>query len=98
MLQSWYGRGDPSVGDMVKYEGQVSQEVKRLDRSLATLEIGDGGQGRGDREPAAFEAAVEEQTGDPPVDQATSATTWDVFNSRRRSSVLVFPEQSNGAE
>lgn len=98
MLQSWYGRGDPSVGDMVKYDGQVSQEVKRLGRSLATLEIGDGGQGRGDSELAAFETAVEEQTGDPPVDQAASTPTWDVFNSRRRSSVLVFPEQSNGAE
>lgn len=47
MLQSWYGRGDPAVGDMVKYDEQVSQEVKRLGRSLATLEIGDGEQGRG---------------------------------------------------
>ncbi|MET3523942.1 type IV secretion system protein VirB1 [Mesorhizobium abyssinicae] len=98
MLQSWYGRGDPTVGDMVKYDEQVSQEVKRIGGSLATLEIEDGGQGRGDSEPAAVEVAVEEQTGDPPFDQAASAPSWDVFNSRRRSSVLVFPEQSNGAE
>lgn len=98
MLQSWYGRGDPTVGEMVKYDEQVSQEVKRMGRSLATLEIGDRGQGRGANEPATVEVAVEEQTGDPPADQAASAPSWDVFNSRRRSSVLVFPEQSNGAE
>lgn len=98
MLQSWYGRGDPTVGDMVQYDEQVSQEVKRMGRSLATLEIGNGGQGRGDSEPATVKVAVDEQRSDAPVDQAASAPSWDVFNSRRRSSVLVFSEQSNGAE
>ncbi|TPN81029.1 lytic transglycosylase domain-containing protein [Mesorhizobium sp. CU2] len=90
MLQSWYGRGDPTVGEMVKYDGQVSQEARRLSGSLATLEIGDGGQGRGDSGPAAVEVANEQQTQDPPANQAASAPSWDVFNTRRRSSVLVF--------
>ncbi len=89
MLQSWYGRGDPNVGDMVKYDEQVGQEVKRLGGSLATLEIGHGGQGRGDREPAAVEVAVEAPSEHHPVGEE-SAPSWDVFNARRRSSVLVF--------
>jgi type IV secretion system protein VirB1 len=51
MLQSFYGRGDPSVGDIVKYDEQVGQAVKRLGKAIATLTIGDGGQG-GDVGPA----------------------------------------------
>ncbi|MBZ9764782.1 lytic transglycosylase domain-containing protein [Mesorhizobium sp. CA8] len=90
MLQSWYGRGDPTVGDMVKYDEQVRKEARRLSGSLATLEIGDGGQGRGDSEPPAIEVAAKQQTHDPRADQAASAPSWDVFNARRRSPVLVF--------
>lgn len=89
MLQSYYGRDDPSVGVMVKYDEQVRQEVKRLTKTLATLTIDDGEEGRGADE-TAVDAAVEAAGDDPPVDQTVSTPAWDVFSSRRKSSVLVF--------
>jgi len=96
MLQSYYGRDDPSVGAMVKYDEQVRQEIKRLGKTLARLTIDDGEQGRGPDEATAVDAAVEAEGDDPPVDQTASAPAWDVFNSRRQSSVLVF--QNNQME
>lgn len=88
MLQSYYGRDDPSVGAMVQYDQQVRREVKRLGKTLATLMIGDGGQGRAVTE--AVDVAVEKARDDPHADEATSPASWDVFSSRRKSSVLVF--------
>lgn len=90
MLQSYYGRDDPSVGAMVQYDEQVRQEVRRLGKAIATLTIGDGGEGRGPSEPAAVDAAVETESAHQPPDQPATAPFWDVFNSRRLSSVLVF--------
>lgn len=89
MLQSWYGRDDPSVGAMIQYDEQVRQEVKRLGKTLATLTIDDGGEGRGP-ETTAADVAVGAQSDDAPVEHTASAPTWDVFSSRRRSSVLMF--------
>ncbi|WP_028003338.1 lytic transglycosylase domain-containing protein [Sinorhizobium meliloti] len=89
MLQSYYGRDDPSVGAMVQYDQQVRQEVKRLGKSLAALMIGDGGQARGITEENPVDVAAE-KPGDRPVDERASVPSWDVFSSRRRSSVLVF--------
>ncbi|AEG57425.1 lytic transglycosylase domain-containing protein [Sinorhizobium meliloti] len=86
MLQSYYGRDDPSVGAMVQYDQQVRQEVKRLGKSLAALMIGDGEQGRGITEDSPVDVAAEK----PPGDERASVPSWDVFSSRRRSSVLVF--------
>ncbi|MCA1439365.1 lytic transglycosylase domain-containing protein [Ensifer sp. IC4062] len=91
MLQSYYGRKDPSVGAMVTYDEQVQREASRLSARLTTLTIGqvvpepesDGAPSR--------EAVLSD-------DQVASVPSWDVFKSRRRSSVLVFqseqPEQS----
>ncbi|MDW9539364.1 transglycosylase SLT domain-containing protein [Sinorhizobium meliloti] len=90
MLQSYYGRDDPSVGAMVQYDQQVRQEVKRLGKSLAALMIGDGGQARGITEESPVDVAAEKRPGDRPVDERASVPSWDVFSSRRRSSVLVF--------
>lgn len=90
MLQSYYGRDDPSVGAMVQYDQQVRQEVKRLGKSLAALMIGDGGQARGITEESPVDVAAEKPPGDRPVDERASVPSWDVFSSRRRSSVLVF--------
>ncbi|AFL54886.1 MULTISPECIES: lytic transglycosylase domain-containing protein [Sinorhizobium] len=90
MLQSYYGRDDPSVGAMVQYDEQVRQEVKRLGTTLAALMIGDGGQGRGITEESPVDVAVEKARDDRSADEAASAASWDVFNSRRQSSVLVF--------
>jgi type IV secretion system protein VirB1 len=90
MLQSYYGRNDPSVGAMVKYDQQVRQEVNRLGKTLTAVTVHDGGEGRGPSEATAVDVAVEAESDDPPVDQTASAPAWDVFNSRRQSSVLVF--------
>ncbi|MDW9736863.1 transglycosylase SLT domain-containing protein [Sinorhizobium meliloti] len=90
MLQSYYGRDDPSVGAMVQYDQLVRQEVKRLGKSLAALMIGDGGQARGITEESPVDVAAEKPPGDRPVDERASVPSWDVFSSRRRSSVLVF--------
>jgi type IV secretion system protein VirB1 len=90
MLQSWYGRDDPSLGAMVNYDEQVHQEIKRLGRTLATLTIGNGGEGTGPDEETTLAVPIEGAAHEPPAGEAVSAPSWDVFNSRRRSSVLVF--------
>lgn len=90
MLQSYYGRDDPSVGAMIQYDEQVRQEVKRLGKTLATLTISDGGQGTGVTENTAVDVAVAEAREDQPAYETESAPSWDVFSSRRKSSVLVF--------
>ncbi|WP_064709459.1 lytic transglycosylase domain-containing protein [Rhizobium bangladeshense] len=90
MLRSYYGRADPSVGALVRYDEQVRQEIKLLSPMLASLTI------------AGFDDQVPSAT--PPQDQlgqatpkesahaaqTTEAASWDVFNSQRQSSVLVF--------
>lgn len=91
MLQSFYGRDDPSVGEMVRYDEQVRKEARRLSATLASLATA---------EPAgsiAREDAPEEQTeiqlGQPipkKVVQTEESASWDVFRSRRHPSVLVF--------
>jgi type IV secretion system protein VirB1 len=90
MLQSYHGRNDPSVGAMVQYDDQVRQEVKRLGETLTTLMIGDGGQGRVVNEAAPVDAAVDAGKDEAQADRTASTQTWDVFSSRRKSSVLVF--------
>ena len=90
MLQSYYGRDDPSVGAMVQYDEQVREEVKRLGKTVATLVSGDGGQQREVTEASAGDVAVAEADDVRPVDETASAPSWDVFSSRRKSSVLVF--------
>ncbi|MFC0809470.1 lytic transglycosylase domain-containing protein [Ensifer sp. P24N7] len=89
MLQSYYGRDDPSVGAMVQYDEQVREEARRLGKTLATLTISDGGQGRGDNEAPPTDVAVNAGR-DEFQAEAASTQSWDVFSSRRKSSVLVF--------
>src|SRR5690606_5883861 len=90
MLQSWYGRADPSVGELVKYDDQVRKEIERLGVTLATLVLGGGGQGRGAVEAPTDKTPVVENRDSPAANQTPSAPSWDVFRSRQRSSVLVF--------
>lgn len=96
MLQSYYGRNDPSVGAMVKYDEQVRKEAKRLGKTLATLTIDDGEEGGEPVEATARDVPIEDPAHHPPADETPSVPTWDVFNARRRSSVLVF--QNNKME
>ena len=72
------------------YDEQVREEVKRLGKTVATLVFGDGGQQRGVTEASAGDVAVAEADDVRPVDETASAPSWDVFSSRRKSSVLVF--------
>ncbi|NKL20223.1 transglycosylase SLT domain-containing protein [Rhizobium leguminosarum] len=92
MLQSYYGRDDPSVGRMVKYDKKVHQEMVRLPPNLASVTIAEGNE-EGPSESGIGEAAPVEQSLSP----SGAAASWDVFSARRTSSVLVFelnpPEQ-----
>ncbi|RKF41888.1 type IV secretion system protein VirB1 [Agrobacterium deltaense] len=95
MLQSYYGRDDPSVGAMVSYDDQVRREIKRLGPTMARLTIGDTGEGRRTDVPAELSQA--DVVAEVVVENSTEKTValsappaWDVFKSRRRSSVLVF--------
>lgn len=86
MLQSYYGRDDPSLGAMVKYDEQVRRETKRLSPMLASLTIGgpDSRVGLGEQ--------PQDKVAPAPAKQSSQAeaASWDVFSSRRQSSVLVF--------
>lgn len=87
MLQSYYGRDDPSVGAMVKYDEQVRREATRLSQMLSSVTVA----GPDDQEISAEQPedqALQARPGDVP--QTEQAASWDVFNSRRRSSVLIF--------
>ena len=87
MLQSYYGRDDPSVGAMVKYDEQVRRETKRLSEKLASVTVG----GPDDQVISAEQPKDQALQARPKeVFQTEQAASWDVFNSRRRSSVLVF--------
>ncbi|ENN85544.1 T4SS VirB1 [Rhizobium freirei PRF 81] len=87
MLQSYYGRDDPTVGAMVKYDEQVRREAKRLAPKLASLMIAGP-----DEEIAPVEQPRNQPAQPLPrqVSQAEESASWDVFSSKRRSSVLVF--------
>ena len=95
MLQSYYGRDDPSVGAMVSYDDQVRREVKRLGPTMARLTIGDTGEGRATDVAAEVPQSdvvaevVAENSGEKTAPSSV-APAWDVFHTRRRSSVLVF--------
>ncbi|MGG6898271.1 type IV secretion system protein VirB1 [Rhizobium sp. BR 315] len=101
MLQSYYGRDDPSVGAMVKYDDQVRREIERLGPTIARVTIGDRGEGRDDDLPneiPSADAVAEVVAANSPEKTAaiSAAPAWDVFKTRRRSSVIVF--QNNKME
>ncbi|MGO8063891.1 transglycosylase SLT domain-containing protein [Rhizobium leguminosarum] len=90
MLQSYYGRDDPSVGEMIKYDQQVRQEMVRLPSDLASLTVAEPPEEspRADR-PASRETSPRAQF----LPQSGEAASWDVFNARRSSEVLVFQNE-----
>ncbi|TWB11676.1 type IV secretion system protein VirB1 [Rhizobium sp. ERR 1071] len=97
MLQSYYGRSDPSVGKMAQYDDQVQSEAKRLSKTLSTIEIGQSA-----RRPT----VPQFRTNDPSLngeekllpERSVKPPSWDVFHVARQSPALVFqndqPEQS----
>jgi type IV secretion system protein VirB1 len=98
MLQSFYGRDDPSVGAMVNYDNQVQRAIDRLKPTIATLMIGDAAEVEG-AEAAPPSADVVAQVVAENSTEMTDSTapSWDVFNAQRRSSILVF-QNKHGAE
>lgn len=87
MLQSYYGRNDPSVGEMVKYDEQVRHEMVRLPSSLASVAIGEPREDIPLEKPSdSREASAITES----IPQSNDAASWDVFNARRQTQVLVF--------
>ncbi|MCW8060573.1 lytic transglycosylase domain-containing protein [Agrobacterium tumefaciens] len=94
MLRSYYGHGDPALGEMVGYDTRVLAESKRLVERLQAIEISQEQASEPLRRDRAAGHAASSDAGtilehsrsrsEPPAPQ------WDVFNSGRRSSVLVF--------
>ncbi|CAN7751009.1 transglycosylase SLT domain-containing protein [Rhizobium leguminosarum] len=87
MLQSYYGRADPSVGRMVKYDEQVRQEMVRLPSNLASVAIAEPREEAPVAEPADRRETL---SAGKLLSQSDEAASWDVFNARRSSQVLVF--------
>ncbi|WEX75762.1 transglycosylase SLT domain-containing protein [Sinorhizobium numidicum] len=85
MLQSFYGRGDASVGAMVKYDEQVRREAKRLSAKLTSLAVR---QEAPERDQAA--SAVTESDAVRSEKHEANESPWDVFTSGRKASVLVY--------
>ncbi|MBY3191584.1 lytic transglycosylase domain-containing protein [Rhizobium laguerreae] len=90
MLESYYGRNDPSVGQMVRYDEQVRKEMVRLSSNLASVAIGEPREEAPLDEPAdGRQASVITKS----IPQSDEAASWDVFNARRQTQVLVFQNE-----
>ncbi|MET4690707.1 lytic transglycosylase domain-containing protein [Sinorhizobium fredii] len=85
MLQSFFGRGDASIGAMVRYDEQVRREAERLSSKLTSLALaappGEGSEAPRSAPPLENVGVLPEATDEPP---------WNVFASGRSASVLVF--------
>lgn len=96
MLQSYYGRSNPSVGEMVQYDAQVQREATRLSARLASLTIGQDPDAQDASNAQALETSSNATVGSSQR-SAAKTPSWDVFNATRHSAALVFqndqPEQ-----
>lgn len=96
MLRSYFGNGDASVGEMVGYDKRVVAERERLSHRLESIEIVEApaelpsGERAGELHPTPTDNDPTVRTQQRPL---ASAPQWDVFNSGRQSSVLVFPNE-----
>lgn len=97
MLRSYFGNGDASVGKVVGYDKQVLAERERLASRLDSIEIVEAqAQALPARERAGESSAVTADSRPAEKSQQrspTSAPRWDVYNSGRQSSVLVFSNE-----
>jgi type IV secretion system protein VirB1 len=93
MLQSYYERYDRSPGEIVRYDQQVRDEAKRLSSRLKSLVLVEP-----NREGARKDQAKEQADDKVGINiaQNEDPVLWDVFRSRRHSSVFVF--QNNRSE
>ncbi len=99
MLRSYYCRGDASVGEIVGYDSKVLAERDRLSGLLGKITLTEGqGADAAPSDEAGSANTIRQgspQDGAVAVSQPlqTSVPAWDVFNSGRQSSVLVFPNE-----
>lgn len=97
MLQSYYGRSDPSVGKMAQYDDQVKSEAKRLSKMLSAIAIGQSVGRPTVPEPQTSDLSLNGEER-PLPERSANPPSWDVFHAARQSSALVFqndqPEQS----
>jgi type IV secretion system protein VirB1 len=90
MLQSYYGRSDPTVEAMSRYGKQVEHERKRLSGALATLTIEQGADERPD--PSGItnsDKLASKSEAEQTVSETAGTPSWDVFGTGR-TSVLIF--------
>jgi type IV secretion system protein VirB1 len=93
MLEFYYGRDDSSVGVMDKYDEQIRRETTRRSGKLASVTVaGPDDEAMSATKPK--DEAVRELPHQFP--ESEQAASWDVFNSTRRSSAIVF--QNNPSE
>ncbi len=100
MLQSFYGRGDPSVGAMVQYDRQVQHQIQRLRPTIAKLTFDNPATDRSEKPAAAapdIVADVVAENSNQETAPEFTAPPWDVFNARRQSLIIVF-QNKHGAE
>ncbi len=97
MLRSYYGNGDASVGEMVGYDKKVLAERARLSDQLASIAINETqAQALPARERAGESSAATIDSAPASKGQQRSQASvprWDVYNTGRRSSVLVFSNE-----
>lgn len=89
MLQSYYGRNDPSIGAMIKYDARVRREARHLRASLSFLVVTT----IGDQDTDADSKPGDRALSSPPrqISPTVDSAFWDVFGFGQRSAVLVFP-------
>jgi type IV secretion system protein VirB1 len=87
MVRSYYGRNDPTAAAMDTYEQRVRAETTRLAPELAQLSV------LGAEQPADVAKPDDDQAERQPAvqsSQTAEAMPWDVFSTRRNSSLLIF--------
>jgi type IV secretion system protein VirB1 len=98
MLQSFYGRYEPPGRDTVRYDEQVRDEVMRLSPKLTSLAIGGSSRSMDDTTKERSENQLTQPVPNQ-VTQTEETASWNVFRSRRHSSVVVFHnDQSEQSE
>ncbi|PJR92433.1 type IV secretion system protein VirB1 [Ochrobactrum sp. 695/2009] len=96
MLRSYFGHGDVTLGKIVGYDARILAERNRLKERLQNIEFSDEQAIDPTQRKRKAELVVRSYTSPPEQSRRRSVppvARWDVFNSGRRSSVLVFSDE-----
>ncbi|WP_025091677.1 lytic transglycosylase domain-containing protein [Brucella intermedia] len=97
MLRSYFGDGDVTLGEIVGYDARILAERNRLKERLQNIEFSEAQASDPTQKKRAAELVVRSHTAAPREQSrrrsVPSVARWDVFNSGRRSSVLVFSDE-----